>query len=414
MNSDSTLILFTSSFPFGNGETFLESELPFLAESFGRIFIVSNNLSAEQTRQIPPNAKVVRYPYTASSQSKMLALLNFLHLQNELKFMSRRGISRSKTNLSTLLTSYAKAHELNSFLENVVAENNIQLSQLSLYSYWMNDLAAGIAMFKHKNQQVKAFCRAHGWDVYFERHTPAYLPLRNFITSQLDAVYCISQNGKNYLDELTREQFSQKIKLARLGTFNKKNVLSKSNSQKLKLLSCSNIIPLKQIHLIVEALSLINNFEIDWIHFGMGAQKSEIEKLALEKLAGKKNILFEFGGQISNEALLNYYSSNAIDAFINVSETEGLPVSIMEANSFGIPAIATNVGGVSEIVRNDENGFLLGANCAASEIAEAIKKFYALSLEEKSAMRKNAFEIWNKSFNAEINYPAFIQSISSL
>lgn len=392
----------------------METEFPFLTRCFERIFIVSNDLSAAQTRQIPPHVKVMRYPYKASVQSKIVALFNFLHLQKELKFMSRRGIARNKANLSTLLTSYAKTLEVNSFLKTFVEENNIQLSHLSLYSYWMNDMAAGIAMFKYKNPQVKAFCRAHGWDVYFERHTSAYLPLRNFITSQLDAVYCISQNGKNYLDELTRNQFSQKVKLARLGTSNTKNVLSKSNSQKLKLLSCSNMIPLKRIHLIIEALALINDFEIDWVHFGAGALKNEIEKLAHEKLLGKKNIKFDFGGQISNEALLNYYSSNAIDVFINVSETEGLPVSIMEANSFGIPAIATNVGGVAEIIQNNVNGILLDSNCSSSEIAAAIKNIFDLPEQEKGVMRKNAFEIWHEGFNAEINYPAFIQYISSL
>lgn len=41
-----------------------------------------------------------------------------------------------------------------------------------------------------------------------------------------------------------------------------------------------------------------------------------------------------------------------------MSDSEGIPVSIMEAMSFGIPVIARNVGGMSEIV-NEENGLLL-------------------------------------------------------
>ncbi|NCO54621.1 MAG: glycosyltransferase, partial [Bacteroidetes bacterium] len=47
-----------------------------------------------------------------------------------------------------------------------------------------------------------------------------------------------------------------------------------------------------------------------------------------------------------------------VDLFINVSESEGIPVSIMEALSAGIPVIATNVGGTNEIVNNDV-GFLI-------------------------------------------------------
>ena len=51
-------------------------------------------------------------------------------------------------------------------------------------------------------------------------------------------------------------------------------------------------------------------------------------------------------------------SKNYIDALINVSESEGLPFSMMEAISFGIPVIGTNVGGVKEIINND-TGILL-------------------------------------------------------
>ena len=48
--------------------------------------------------------------------------------------------------------------------------------------------------------------------------------------------------------------------------------------------------------------------------------------------------------------MLDYYKNNIIDIFINLSASEGIPVSIMDAISFGIPCIATNVGGTGEIV----------------------------------------------------------------
>lgn len=52
---------------------------------------------------------------------------------------------------------------------------------------------------------------------------------------------------------------------------------------------------------------------------------------------------------------------NDFDLFVNMSLSEGIPVSIMEAISFGIPIIATNVGGNAEIV-NDETGVLIPVN----------------------------------------------------
>jgi len=53
--------------------------------------------------------------------------------------------------------------------------------------------------------------------------------------------------------------------------------------------------------------------------------------------------------------VLNYYASNPVDVFINTSSSEGLPVSIMEAMSFGIPVIATNVGGTGHCYKCRRN-----------------------------------------------------------
>ena len=63
-------------------------------------------------------------------------------------------------------------------------------------------------------------------------------------------------------------------------------------------------------------------------------------------------------GHYPNEELLRYYGSNHVDLFINTSSTEGVPVSIMEAQSFGIPVIATDTGGVKEVVTEGTGSLL--------------------------------------------------------
>jgi hypothetical protein len=58
MNSDKNLFLFTSSFPYGKGETFLENELPYLVENFKDVMIIpKNNWDTEQFRKT--NAKII-------------------------------------------------------------------------------------------------------------------------------------------------------------------------------------------------------------------------------------------------------------------------------------------------------------------------------------------------------------------
>jgi glycosyltransferase involved in cell wall biosynthesis len=97
----------------------------------------------------------------------------------------------------------------------------------------------------------------------------------------------------------------------------------------------------------------------------------EISTLANNKLNSKYNISFQLMGNVKNEEIQKYYSLNQVDLFINVSEYEGIPISIMEAMAYGIPCLATNVGGVREIV-NDDNGFLLNKDTNYNQIISSI------------------------------------------
>jgi len=121
-----------------------------------------------------------------------------------------------------------------------------------------------------------------------------------------------------------------------------------------------------------------------------------------------------FPGRISNNEILKVLNENNYDFHINLSESEGVPVSIMESFSFGIPVIATNVGGISEIVIDGYNGFLIDPNSTSSDVSQIINKFYALNLNEIKKLRNNAFLTWKKKFNADNNYKLFINQIESL
>ena len=74
----------------------------------------------------------------------------------------------------------------------------------------------------------------------------------------------------------------------------------------------------------------------------------------------KKNQLedmIEFLGWIDNKKKIIVL--NKADVYILPSYIEGLPVSVLEAMSYGMAVISTNVGGIPEIVKNKENGLLI-------------------------------------------------------
>lgn len=87
-----TLIFFTAQFPLGTSETFIESEFPVLAQSFDKIFIVTNDLYSAEKRKIPAHVQVVRYPYASSFLSKILSLANFFYFRVLLQIFKTKTV----------------------------------------------------------------------------------------------------------------------------------------------------------------------------------------------------------------------------------------------------------------------------------------------------------------------------------
>lgn len=84
----------------------------------------------------------------------------------------------------------------------------------------------------------------------------------------------------------------------------------------------------------------------------------------------------------------------------------------MEAQSFGIPVIATAVGGTPEIVTEDV-GILLSENPSPEEIANAIE-FFIDNPEITKRMRLKSIENWEKNFNAVKNFTEFAKTLKMI
>ena len=128
-----------------------------------------------------------------------------------------------------------------------------------------------------------------------------------------------------------------------------------------------------------------------------------------------KNPLVEivFKGFVPNKEVELYYASNHVDLFINLSTIEGLPISIMEAISYGIPTIATDVGGTKEIV-SKEVGMLLPQNISPKLVLESIQNFYLKPEDERQQMRLSAYNYWKDNFNARNNLSNLFNHINTL
>lgn len=118
-----------------------------------------------------------------------------------------------------------------------------------------------------------------------------------------------------------------------------------------------------------------------------------------EKLIDVPDNVFCLGEAEEAHRLLNY-----ADVFMLPSDYEGMPMSILEALCYSVPVIASNVGGIPEIL-NGLNG--KAVNNYASDFADAILK-YITNKEELVLAKKEARKSYERYFTVQSMYNAYL------
>lgn len=403
-----TLLVLTNSFPFGSGEDFLSAELK-RASGFDRILICpcSRKTGSAMTKTLPEGVRCVSLSRKSLGNAVYARLWFRPEIQAELFRLLRTG-RYSSGRVHELLYFAKHAEEIYGALKrDVLAEPS---DSVVIYSYWLYDAAAaGIrfaAFLRRKGVRVRQISRAHGFDLYSERAKYGYLPLRSYLFRHLDRIYPCSGNGAEVLKR-SAGPYASKIMRSYLGT--EDCGIARQSRAPFRLISCSYMVPVKRLHLIAEALKLAD-FPVVWTHIGSGPLEQPLRSLA-EKLP--QNVTAEFLGQRVNREILDYYRDNPVSVFVNVSSSEGIPVSIMEACSFGIPAVATDVGGTREIISEGVNGFLLPVDFSPSDFLAILRRFYSMEDAEYRTLCTNARNMWKEKFSASENYRRFYKEISA-
>jgi len=399
--NEKILCFFTNSYPCGYGEEFIENELNFIAPYFDKVYLFHKQKS-DIVRETPQNVELIYIDTPNTGSTKQILKQNFflfLYL-----FFHELFLSRQKK-LFLLNLAYNLRHISNCIYYSKQIKNKLNskiLKNALFYSYWFFDWNFSLSVLKYKKQIIKNITRAHGFDLYENNGKPNYLPMRKFCLKYTNKVFTISKMGETYLKNIY-PQFSEKISCAYLGT--KEYGLNPiSTDDKMHIVSCSGISEVKRINLIIEILKNVKQ-NVLWTHIGEGALFESIKQKA-KKLP--KNISVDFKGRLTQKEIFNFYAQTPIDVFINISISEGLPVSIMEAISFGIPVIATDVGGTSEII-NEHTGMLIEKDFNVTQTAQNIVE---LKSKKKLALyREGVRNFWKKNFNADTNYQLFIEKL---
>ena len=413
----SYLYLLVTDYPYGIGEPFLENELFILKEYYERIYIIIPEIhlvdKSKIRFKIPPGVEIIELETRLRFKNKLAALLKWWHpslrleLRNFYKSIDKNfNFFYFKLISGFVAMGIAFANELRS----LVKRNGHNPDEVIFYSYWFTFATLGVTYLKEENLQYQAITRIHGWDCFYDRNPGNYLPLRPWAIKLLDKICPVSEQGKKQLMEKNPDADPSKIDVHYLGTkliFSANNHTS-FNPIQLRIVSISFVHHVKRINLIIDALETIEDIEIDWTHIGSWSpQTVYLKESAAKKLALKQNIHYRFTGEYSQTQVQQYLHEHNADFLICTSESEGIPVSMMEAMGYGIPILSTEVGGIPEIVKDGENGYLMPSDSKAKEIGLYIKRLASLGETEYLCLSENAKRTYLEKFQAIVNYESF-------
>lgn len=412
--SQKILFFLCDQYPYTAGEFFIDDETRVLESKFDKILILTAADTTEcLTRFFPNNAIIASFSVSKLACGKIKSILHIFTpmFVSELFFVFRYlSVKHWFSVFKIMYVDIHRSKNLKKLIINLCQQQNIGLHQCTFYSYWHDYKALALAMLRKESQFLKCVARAHGWDNFADRHTPPYLPFKSFIINNLSQTYSISDAGKIYFEQYLNRKLDDKVTVSRLGKFNGRQPNMDKQSDSVLICSCSNLIPVKRVDKIIEVISHLQTKKIRWVHFGDGPLRAELEAVAANKL---QTVEFEFRGIVANNKILDFYAENYVDLFINLSASEGIPVSIMEALSAGIPVVATDVGGTAEAV-NSKNGFLVPENFEDTQVSQIIEEYLNGSIAKQQTIRLNAYNFWQENYEAGKNYETFAAEILSV
>ena len=405
------LILITTNYPYtftGGESMFVAPEMRRLVREFGTVHVVPQHALGERL-DVPPGVEVDTTLSKALLRSRWVSYLFALAWSGfwaELWRASRRGgwVGCARvwrwTALATVTYRWAKR----AFPPGTT---------VLFYTYWRGGSTLALARLARHRPASAVVTRVHRYELYESSFDPPFQPWHPALYQELAMTAAISQDGFDYLQRAGVP--ADRLLLSRLGTEPANGLTAASTDGALRIVSCSFITPVKRVQLIADALLAFArrhpNRVVHWTHFGGGP---DLERIRSSLRRGAANFHPRLPGQVANQAVMAHYAHEPVDAFILLSESEGLPVSIQEAASAGIPVVATDVGGVRELV-TAENGVLLGADPSVSEVVTALECLLLTANPTALSSARAASHLrWSEGFDAEHNHTRFAQRIRAL
>lgn len=264
-------------------------------------------------------------------------------------------------------------------------------------------------------EDVPLIVTSHGTSLSeFKSHNPSVLAdyllkyighpgnfVLDFLAGQsADEIIAISDHVEEELKE--SYHFGKKVSMIPHGVDTERfspcdKVHSACTDEKFTIVTVGRLGPRKGIGLAIRGISELDDPNIELLIGGTGRHEDR-----LREIAKKEDVIeqVKFLGYVPDEELPLLYSS--ADVFSLTSRYEGLGLVLLEAMACGTPVVATDVGGVSTIVEDGQNGFLTQRN--AKEFSKCLKKI----------MSGQKMEVLSRNFALEKDWSSICEDVEEI
>lgn len=228
--------------------------------------------------------------------------------------------------------------------------------------------------------------------------------VRKYNNSRIDKIICVSQAVKDVLtpvlkDETKVQVIYDGIDVEKFVSTRSTGILHRDYHLSPETIIVGNIAGLskqKDLFTFLDAAKVIldhSKKEICFLIIGQGPLEEELKSYA-SKIEIKEHVIFA-GFRNDIPALLPEF-----DVFMLSSDTEGLPLSVLEAFAAGVPVASTAAGGTGEAVKHEETGMISPVKKADALAQNVLKLLEQEELREK--IKKNALELVRSKFTLEV------------
>lgn len=418
------ILLLTGQYPYGNGEPYLSAEIKAWRANGASVIILPFSRTRGINRCSHSGVSVFKHSIAPGIISVLKTGLRYkfiyhlvreiFHIIKKYKFKGILLIPYSLKEWALICTAGTMLREFN---------KSIKCSQFELvYSYWNSNFAVAAEILKSELGFRKLITRAHGFDLYEERRPKQYYPFKRQFSRSFDVVVFLTESAKEYYSKRYARDSPTDF-ISRLGVcldaFGKYPDVMRCASfgEVLRLVTVSNIVNVKRLDRVVDVIVSVAShpmFEgkrVEWDHYGDGKEKESLVSYWNYRLADFDNAELSLKGHVENSVLVHALRESDYHFFLNFSESEGVPVSIMEAMLSEIFVIATDVGSTSDLVEDRVTGVLV-KSFDPQEIARFIIDY--LGQDKREQVVKNAKEHVCLYFDAAKNHDEFVRRVLSI